>query len=141
MEAVHARKMPIGFPAMRYFSRIVFFARDIMSKADSVVLASRTLALLLVVWALADLSHLPGTVYTFVHYANVELSSPLATQYYRHSDLIALSFLFTRIIGFSLLARWLFKGGPEVAELLLPNDSSEPTVQMGRAENEPHDIR
>ena len=91
-----------------------------MSREDFVVLASRTLAVLFMVWALADVSHLPGTAYTFLHYRSVELSSPSATQYYRHSDLITLSFLVARIIGFSLLSRWLFKGGPEVVELLLP---------------------
>jgi hypothetical protein len=96
-----------------------------MSREDFIVLASRTLAVLLMVWALADVSHMPGTVYTFLHYKSVELSSPSATQYYRHSDLIALSFLVVRIIGFSLLSRWLFKGGPEVVELLLPGAPRE----------------
>jgi len=84
-------------------------------------LASRTLAVLLVVWALAETSHLPGALYGFRHYANVELSTPTATEYYRHSNLILLSFLIVRIIGFSTMARWLFKGGPDIAELLLPS--------------------
>jgi hypothetical protein len=96
-----------------------------MSKQDVVVVASRTLAVLLLVWALTDLSYLAGSVYGFLHYSNVELNSPTATQYYRHSSLISLSFLIVRIIGFFLLSRWLFKGGPEVAELLLPSASEE----------------
>jgi hypothetical protein len=34
--------------------------------------------------------------------------------------LLAIGFLITRIVGYSLLARWLFRGGHEVEELLLP---------------------
>jgi hypothetical protein len=96
-----------------------------MSREDFVILASRTLAVLMMVWALTEVSHLPGMVYTFNHYVNVELSSASATQYYRHSDLISLGFMIARIVGFSLLSRWLFKGGPEVFELLLPTTAKE----------------
>src|SRR5215469_8366468 len=100
-----------------------------MSREDGIVLASRTLAVLLMVEALTDLSYLPGSVHAFLHYVSVELSSSAATQYYRHANLISLSFHIVRIIGFSLLARWLFKGGEEVASLLLPNASEENVVQ------------
>jgi hypothetical protein len=100
-----------------------------MLREDAVVLASRTLAVLLMVWALTEVSHLPASVYGFLHYANVELSSPAATQYYRHANLISLSFLVVRIVGYALLARWLFKVGPEVQELLLPSYSPEAAAQ------------
>jgi len=100
-----------------------------MTREDAVAVASRTLAVLLMVWALAEVSHLPGTVHTFLHYSNVELTSPSATRYYRQSNLIFLGFLVVRIVGFSLLSRWLFKGGPEVAEVLLPSDFEEHTAQ------------
>lgn len=91
-----------------------------MSREDAVSLASRTLAVLLMVWALTDVSHLPASVYAFLHYSHVELSSATATQYYRHENLISLSFLVVRVIGYSMLSRWLFKGGTEIFELLLP---------------------
>lgn len=100
-----------------------------MSREDAVALASRTLAVLLMVWALTEVSHLPATVYGFIHYANVELSSPSATLYYRYGNLISLSFLVVRVIGYALLARWVFKVGPEVQELLLPSDSEEAAAQ------------
>jgi hypothetical protein len=93
-----------------------------MSKEDAVILASRTLAVLLVVWALAETSQLPSVLYAFRHYSSAELSTSVATDYYRHSHLISLSFLLVRIIGFSMMARWLFKGGPDITELLLPSD-------------------
>jgi len=100
-----------------------------MSREDAITLASRTLAVLIMVWTLADISYLPGSIHAFLHYSNVELSTPSATDYYRHANLMSLSFLIVRIIGYSLLSRWLFKGGPEVFELLLPSAVEEHTAQ------------
>jgi len=92
-----------------------------MSKKDAVVLASRTLATLLIVWALTEVSHLPVTLQSYLHYLNHELSSP-SIEYMRHYYLITLGFIVTRIVGYSLMARWLYKGGPEIEELLLPTE-------------------
>ena len=95
-----------------------------MSRKDAVLLASRTLALLLTVWALSDVSYLPERLHSFLRYANQELAGS-ALQYWRHYYLIALGFLIVRIVGFSLMARWLYKCGPEVEELLLPAEREE----------------
>jgi len=92
-----------------------------MSRKDAVVLASRTLATFFAVWALGEVSYLPGSVHSFLRYAGQDPLSVSASLYYRHYYLIALSFLVTRIIGYSLMARWLYKGGPEIEELLLPS--------------------
>jgi hypothetical protein len=100
-----------------------------MSRKDAVVLASRTLALLLTVWALGEASNLPGDLHSFLRYNKPELGSSIAVQYSRHYYLIRLGFLITRIVGFSLMARWLYKGGSEVEELLLPSDLEENSVQ------------
>ena len=94
-----------------------------MSKKEALLLASRTLATLLVVWALTEVSHLPGTVHSFLNYSNRGPESSPGVEYMRHSYLIALGFLITRIIGYSLMASWLYKGGPEIEELLLPRES------------------
>jgi hypothetical protein len=91
-----------------------------MSRKDAVVLASRTLAVLLTVWSLTEVSHLPGTVHSFLNYLNREPASSPGVEYMRHSYLIALGFLITRIVGYSLMAMWLYRGGPEIEELLLP---------------------
>jgi hypothetical protein len=112
-----------------------------MSREDLIILASRTLALLMMVWALSEVCSLPGAVYAFNHYADVQLSSASATQYYRHSHLISLSFMIARILGFSLLSRWLFKGGPEVFELLLPVPVEEVSVSMAQSEPPNIEIR
>ena len=47
-----------------------------ISRKDAVTLASRTLAVLLTVWALRDVSYLPETLHSFLHYLNYESSSP-----------------------------------------------------------------
>jgi len=96
-----------------------------MSKKDAVVLASRTLATLLILWALSEVSYLPERLHSYLNYLNRELSSAPGIQYMRHSYLIALGFLITRIVGYVLMARWLYQGGPEIEELLLPTESQE----------------
>jgi len=92
-----------------------------MSRKDAVTLASRTLAVLLTVWALTDVSYLPGNLHSFLNYLNRESPSSPGVEYMRHSYLISLGFLITRIVGYSLMARWLYRGGAEIEELLLPS--------------------
>jgi hypothetical protein len=93
-----------------------------------VVLASRMLALLLAVWALSEASYLPERLHSFLRYMNQEPGSSTALQYWRHYYLIVLGFLVTRIVGFSLMARWLYKGGPEVEELLSQTPAQEKAI-------------
>ena len=100
-----------------------------MSRKDAIMLASRTLAVLLTVWALSDISYLPERVNSFVHYLNREPASSSSIGYWRHYYLIGLGFLVTRIVGYSLMARWLYKGGREVEELFLPAAAQENTIQ------------
>jgi hypothetical protein len=100
-----------------------------MSRKDAVVLASRALALLFAVWALGEASNLPDRLHSFLHYINQEPGSSTALQYLRHYYLISLGFLVTRIVGFSLISRWLYKGGPEVEDLLSPPAPPENAVQ------------
>jgi hypothetical protein len=46
----------------------------------------------------------------------------------RHDYLIEIGFLVTRIVGYSLMARWLFKGGPEIEDLLMPEPEENAAV-------------
>ena len=92
-----------------------------MSRKDAVVLAGRTLAALLTVWALTDVSYLPERLHSFLYYRSQEGASS-ASIHLRQYYLIGLGFLVVRIVGYSLLARWLYKSGPEVGEFLLPAD-------------------
>jgi hypothetical protein len=103
-----------------------------MSREDAVVLASRTLAVLVTLWVLTDISYLPGYALSFRHYAEHEVTAPTNAaywQYWSHHYLVDMSFLITRIIGLSLMARWLFRGGTEVARLLLPTEAESQTIQ------------
>jgi hypothetical protein len=91
-----------------------------MSKRESVVLASRTLSVLLMVWVFADMSYLPERWIEYVHYLRPESASEQVT-YLRRYHLAMLVCSGVRILGFSILARWLYKAGGEVVELLLPS--------------------
>jgi len=91
-----------------------------MSRKDAVVLASRTLALLLVVWALSDVSYLPEYAHSFVRHTDQESVLFTSHGYWYWYYLFRLGSLLVRIVGYSLAARWLFKGGHEVLELFLP---------------------
>jgi len=102
-----------------------------MSKKDAVVLASRALAVLLTVWALTDVSYLPENLHSFLHYLNHESASSTGAEYLRHYYLIRLGFLVARIVGFSLMAAWLYKGGFEIEELLLPAEVEDSAVGTG----------
>jgi hypothetical protein len=100
-----------------------------MSKKDAVVLASRALALLMAVWALSEASSLPGSLLSFLHYSDQDPGSSAAVQYWRHYHLVTLGFLVTRVVGYSFMARWLYKGGPDVEQLFLPFESQESAGQ------------
>ena len=68
-------------------------------------------------------------MHSLLNYLNYESSSAPGIQYMRHYHLIGLGFLITRIVGYSLIAMWLYKGGPEVEELLLPRMPEENATQ------------
>jgi len=91
-----------------------------MSRKDAAVLASRTLALLLIVWALADVSYLPEYLHSFIHHLHQESVLATAHGYWFYYYLIRLSLDVVRIVGFSLMAWWLFQGGPKVEKMFLP---------------------
>jgi hypothetical protein len=94
-----------------------------MSRRDGVVLCSRVLAVLLTIWALSEVTYLPTSVYSLLHYA--EGASTSSAPYWRHHYVMALGFLITRIVGYSLMASWLFRCGPDIEELLLPEELQE----------------
>jgi hypothetical protein len=90
-----------------------------ISRREAVVLGSRLLAILLSVWALSALSSVPETAYAFIRYAEGPMTNG-ASEYWKHHYLMVLGFEITRVIGYSLMAAWLFRSGPDIEELLLP---------------------
>jgi len=100
-----------------------------MSRKEAAVLASRTLALLLVVWVLTEVSYLPEYMHSFVHHLRQESVLATAHSYLYWYYLLRLGSLVVRLVGYSLAARWLFKGGPKVVELVVPSVCSEDIAQ------------
>jgi hypothetical protein len=100
-----------------------------MSRHDAVVLTSRALSVIFLVWALSEVSALPEVLHSFLHYIDQVPGSASSIGYWRHYYLIRLGFLVVRIVGFSLMASWLYKGGREVEEMLLPSGLQENPVQ------------
>lgn len=101
-----------------------------MSKKDAVLLASRVIAVYLTVWLLTDVAFLPERLFSFIHYSKLEPINGSGNHYLRQYYFIGLVILVTRIVGLSILARWLYKGGPSVEALLLPSvQGSEPSSQ------------
>jgi hypothetical protein len=93
--------------------------RIAISRRDAVVIGSRLLAVLLTVWTFSEIASLPTTVYAFLRYA--QRGGPSSgNPYWHHHYLMSLGFLITRIVGFSLMAAWLFRCGPDIEDLLLP---------------------
>ena len=100
-----------------------------ITRRDSLILASRALAIFLLVNAFTALSYLPETFHSFRHYAD-GIASTSGSEYLRHHYLIALGFAITRIIGYALMASWLFRCGPEIEEWLLPEHMREESGQQ-----------
>lgn len=96
------------------------------------MLASRALAVWLTVQALSEISYLPEVLHSSVHYFRYEATSHTDMgylDYMRHYYLIRSAFLVVRIIGFSLMARWIYKGGADIVELLSPSEPEADSIQ------------
>ena len=112
-----------------------------MSRRDAAVLASRTLALLLIVWALAEVLNLPEYVYSFIHHLHQESVLSAKHGYWYYYYLTCLGFVIVKIVGFSLTAWWLFKGGPRVEKLFLPSGPTETLLRTDPQPDERANIR
>ena len=95
-----------------------------MSRNEAVVLGARLLGLLLTVWALSDLLSVPTEVFSLLHYSSEGSVLSVTNEYWRHHYAMELGFTIVRVVGFSLTARWLYRGGPEVAQFVLRMEST-----------------
>ena len=95
-----------------------------MSKRDAFLLASRTLALLLLVWTFSEFCSLPELLLSYIHYARYEPTTAYV-DYMSHYHLALLTVNVAKIIGFSVMALWLHDAGPGVAEILLPAEADK----------------
>lgn len=99
-----------------------------MSSKDGVLIASRILSVFFTVWALGEVTYLPEFLHSYLHYTDPDIVPSAYVQYMHHYYLLRVGFLVTRIIGYFLMARWLYKAGPGIEELLLPSQT-EQTVE------------
>jgi hypothetical protein len=95
-----------------------------MSRNEAVVLGARLLGSLLTVWALSELLSVPTEVYSLLRDSSQGSVFSTTNQYWLHRDAMVLGFTIVRFVGFSLTARWLYRGGPEVADFLLPVETT-----------------
>jgi hypothetical protein len=100
-----------------------------MSRKDAIVIASRALSVFLTVWALTEISYLPEFLHSYLRYTSEGIVQTEYVHYMHHYHLLRLGFLITRIVGYALMARWLYKGGQGVEALLFPAQSDEITIQ------------
>jgi len=91
-----------------------------MTKKELVQLASRALALNLVIWSVASFVYVPAPLFAMLHYRNIPSRMPAQDYVYTH-DFIT---LFTRLIlaaGLFIAAVWFYRCGPTIEAFLSPS--------------------
>lgn len=100
-----------------------------MSREDAVSIVSRSLSVLFTVFALVEMSYLPEFVHSYLRYTGEGVTQTSYVEYMHHYHLLRAGFLIARIVGYLLFARWFYKGGPAIEDLLLPSHVDERPVQ------------
>ena len=98
--------------------------RDDTSRKELVLLLSRAFALLLISWALVEVSYLPERLFALSHHINER--SVLATHdYWSSYYLIVTVFLVVRILALLLAAALFWRCGPRVQALFSPREDNQ----------------
>ena len=98
-----------------------------MSRKELVFVVSRAFALLLISWALAEISYLPERLFALTHHLNQ--SSVLARyDYWSSYYLVVTSFLVARVLTLLLVAGSFWKCGPWVQALFSPEQDNRASV-------------
>jgi len=96
-----------------------------MSREDGIQLASRALALLMIIWSFVEFTSLPSSLLSLVH--QVHQRSVLAPQDYGVTYAVtSTTTLIIRIIGTSVAAVWFWNGGPGVQSAFSPRRKNDP---------------
>jgi hypothetical protein len=95
-----------------------------MSRRELVALASRALALLLIVWAFVELTYLPDRLLGLVHHLN-EHSALAPRDYWSSYYLILTVFTLLRMIAFLVAATLFWKCGPRVQSLFSSSQGNQ----------------
>jgi ABC-type microcin C transport system permease subunit YejB len=94
-----------------------------MSRKELVFIVSRTFALLLISWALVEVSYLPERVFALTHH--ISQSSVLARyDYWSSYYLVVTSFLVARVLALLFAAGSFWRCGPRVQALFSPQQDN-----------------
>jgi hypothetical protein len=102
-----------------------------MTKTELARLASRVIALYLLIWALLECTYLPQFLYSLLHHLNS--GSVFANQnYWTGYSLLETASLVIRIAALFLGVLFFWNAGPKILRLLLPvkintEEQTEPT--------------
>jgi hypothetical protein len=100
-----------------------------MSRKELVLVVSRTLSLLLVAWALAEITYLPERLFSLSHHVS-ERSVLASEDYWTSYYLIITVFLVVRIIALFVAAFMFWKCGPRVQTLFFPQSGASETSKQ-----------
>ena len=89
-----------------------------MSRKELVLVVSRTLSLLLIAWALVEITYLPERLFSLSHHVS-ERSVLASEDYWTRYYLLITLFLVVRIIALFIAALMFWKCGPRVQTLFL----------------------
>jgi hypothetical protein len=101
-----------------------------MTRENAAIVASRSLALLMAVWTLVELTELPVRIFSLLHHLGQQ--SVLGTRSYLSTyDFLEVAFHAIRVLVRSLAGIWFWRGGP------LPDKLFAGTIETGRVETDP----
>jgi hypothetical protein len=92
-----------------------------MTKKGFVQIASRALALNLVIWSVVELVYIPGHVFSIAHYVNIQGRSP-SQEYFLWSDIIVLLSRVVLCAALFLASVWVYRCGPSIEAFLSPSE-------------------
>jgi len=99
-----------------------------MSRKELVPLFSRTFALLLISWMLAEVSYPPERLFSLSHHIN-ERSVLTTHDYWSSYYSIVTAFLAVRILALLFASVLFWKCGPRVQRLLSPREENLQTTE------------
>ena len=97
-------------------ARELFVTDMDMSRKELVLLLSRAFALLLITWALVEVSYLPERLFALSHHLN-ERSVLSPRDYWSSYYSIITAALVVRMVALIVAAAWFWRGGPSVQAL------------------------
>jgi len=106
-------------------------ADEVLKRKDVILIASRTLALLFLAWALVDLAALPEHLFSLVRYRMQGTRVPWDV-YMSRLYLIATISVALRMIALFAAAEWLWRGGPKVESLFSRSSSRGHEMSQSR---------